>query len=111
MPGVAQSTWFRNLNDTAQVVMPGVGHIKKVLVVNSVATAAFLQFFDQATNLITLGTTRPRHVIQVAANNAWSEEWFEMGDPYYTSCVVYATTSAEGNTGVANGVFLQAWIN
>ena len=112
-----QSTHFRNLNDTGQNVSNGRCHIVKFIVTNSIAAAtAFVQIFNVAAASVTLGTTVPLFVIHVPAASATVGGTVEIGFElpgllFETRCSVFGTTTAEGSTGTADGLFLQAFVN
>lgn len=112
MPTPRGATHLRNLNDTGQNVTAGKAHVKKIIATNSSAAIAYLQFFDAAAANVVLGTTVPRWIVPIAATGGYADvEWFDMGDQYDTRASVFSTTTPEGLTGSASGVFLQAWIN
>ena len=103
---------FRNLNDTGQNISNGICNILKFVVVNTTAATAFVQIFNAAAANVVLGTTVPMFVIVVPITTGVVDMEFDSPGLYITTrCSAFSTTTAEGSTGSASGVFLQAAIN
>ena len=117
MSDLVATTHFRNLNDTGVNVTNGIARVSKIVITNTVtATTVFVQLFDTAAASVTLGTTRPAitvHVSGAAATVGGTVTLDFEGDPWsiQTRLSAFATTTAEGNTGAAAGVFLSAFVN
>lgn len=106
-----RSTHFQGLNDTGQnicLVRCGIG---KLSAYNTSGATAFLQFFDALAANVVLGTTKPLFVIVLVANVGYENVDFYPPTVFSTACSVFSTTTAEGSTGSAAGVFAQAWVN
>ena len=108
---------FRNLNSTGVNVTNGVSRITKLEMTNSIvpAATAFVQFFDIEVSAVVLGTTVPAlvaHIPAAAAAVPGSASIDFSTDPWTirTRLSAFGTTTAEGNTGVASGIFLAAWV-
>ena len=117
MTDLAGAAHFRNLNSTGINVTNGISRITKLEVTNSIvpAATAFVQFFDVAVSAVVLGTTRPAVVAHIPAATASVPGMAVLnfvGDPWTirTRLSAFGTTTAEGNTGVASGIFLAAWV-
>ena len=101
---------LRNLNATGQNVTAGENHILKFYAINVSGSAAFVQLFDLAAGSVTLGTTIPLISMPVAATAGSAELPFDFpGLHFQIRCSAFATTTADGSTGSASGVFLQAF--
>ena len=84
----------------------------KFILVNNQGATAFIQIFDLAAASVTLGTTRPLIQIPLAATTGFVELDFSFpGLLFTTRCSIFSTTTTEGSTGSADGVFAQATIN
>lgn len=112
MSEAISSTHVRNLDENGANISNGRCHIAKILAVNTTGAAAFIQVFNAAVASVTLGTTRPLFVIPLAATTGF--EFLDFNEPglyFDTRCSAFSTTTAEGSTGSADGVFLQAFVN
>lgn len=112
----SQTTHFRNLNGTGQNVTAGTARVSHLTITNAISPAAtaFVQFFDLAAADVVLGTTRPILVVHVpaaaAAVNGTLDIDFGHTWLILTRLSVFGTTTAEGSTGTADGVFLQVTV-
>lgn len=104
------STHVRNLDETVVNVSAGACHVTDIVAANTTGAAAFVQVFDLAAADVTLGTTRPLFVIALAATTGWQHLSFSEGVVFDTRFSAASTTAAEGSTGSADGVFVQAWV-
>lgn len=105
-----QAGHFRNLDETAQGPQYRVG-VGKIICYNTQGATAFIQFHDRLSPNVTLGTTIPMFAILLPATTGFVEIDFSPPLMFDTACTMYSTTSAEGNTGSADGVFLQLFVN
>ena len=110
MAGPQAVTHLRNLNDTGQNVTAGIARITHIHAINTSGATAFVQVFDLAVASVTLGTTRPLISIPLAATTGIQSISFSPAIGFMTRVSVFSTTTVEGSTGSADGVYLQAWI-
>jgi hypothetical protein len=105
------ATHIRNLDENGANVTAGRATVGKIYAANTSGAAAFVQIFDRAVADVVLGTTVPRYVFPLAATTGHFELNFDYpGEFFETRLSAFSTTTAEGNTGSADGVFLQAWV-
>lgn len=112
MQALGTSGQFRNLSEVGQNFSNGTATVGKLIFVNTTGAAAFIQIFDAAAASVTIGTTRPLFSLPLAATTGYVELHFDYpGYNFSTRLSVFSTTTAEGSTGSASGVFGQgfAW--
>ena len=102
---------IRNLKDTVTNVTNGVSELTLIIVTNTSSALTFLQVFDAAAADVTLGTTRPVFSAPVANNTMETLYFGPLGWYIGTRFSAAATTTVEGSTGAADGVFLQVFVN
>ena len=98
-----------DFNVTSNAVRQAVGtrcHINTVTWHNDDSAARFMQIFNALSANITVGTTTPDMVLQMAAD---SSETFDFGDQEYSTGFSYAiTTTATGNsTGTSSWISIS----
>lgn len=112
MSSPVRSTHFQNLAGTVTNITNGRCEIVEITAVNTSGAVAFIQIFDLAAADVVLGTTVPMFVIPVAATSGFEVVYFGVNGWYVeTRLSAASTTTAEGSTGSASGVFLQAFVN
>ena len=103
---------FRNLNDTGQNISNGVCNIYGLFISNTSAGTAFVQIFDLPVASVVLGTTVPMLVVVVPITTGFVNLNFWDPGLFITNRLsAFSTTTAEGLTGSANGVFLNGIVN
>lgn len=110
------NTHVRNLNATGQNVTTGPVRVSGFVITNAISpvATAFVQIFNAAAANVTLGTTVPLMSIHVAgaAIAVGGTLVVALVTPMFfdTALSVFGTTTAEGNAGTADGVFVQVWV-
>lgn len=104
-----QSTHIRNLKDTVVNVSNGECWVAHIHVVNASGAVAWVQIFDAAAANVTLNTTRPMFSIPLAATSGVESISFSPPIKFNTRFSAASTTTPDGGTGSADGVFMQAW--
>lgn len=106
-----QGTHFRNLNDTGQNISNGEVAISHLIAYNTSGATAYIQLFNAAAANVTLGTTRPLFTVALPATTGWKDIQFSPPLRFPTRLSAFSTTTPEGLTGSAAGVFLQVMVN
>lgn len=105
-------THVRNLAATVTNISTGCVTISKIIVVNTSGAVAFLQVFPMIASLVTLATTVPCFSLPVAASSGVLDMDFAGDHAVFPNGLSMAsTTTVEGSTGSASGVFLQVFFN
>lgn len=98
------------LSNTATAVKASAGNLHGWAFRNTHTADTFVQWFDLATGSVTLGTTVPRFVTVVPANNGINQEFLPM--PFwFATAITYAGTATRVGSGAptvaieVNGVF------
>jgi hypothetical protein len=104
------TTQFKDLSSAGQNLSLNTVGIGMLIAGNSSGSTAFIQFFDSTAANVTIGTTRPLFVMVIASG---AYDWLEFAPPllFQNAASVFSTTTPEGSTASAAGVFLQAFVN
>lgn len=94
---------FNVVSNAVRQVSANRCHIAEIVIHNDDSAARFLQMFNALSANITVGTTTPDFVAQIAADSTIS---LNMGGQLFATGFSYAvTTTATGNTGPTS-----AWV-
>ena len=102
---------IRNLNATVINATNGVSETTLIVATNTSGVLTFIQVFDAVAADVTLGTTRPVLSAPVANNTMETLYFGPIGWYIGTRLSAAATTTVEGSTGAADGVYLQVFVN
>lgn len=92
------STSYGSLTTTPKPIKLAPGQLMRVYAFNTSPTPVFLQLFDTVYSSVTVGTTIPRDIIGIPANNwgGFTHHW--MGDQYYNAISAAVSTTPTGST-------------
>lgn len=94
-------------DNTAQAMKAAAGSLYKLHIINSNASAAYVQLFNVAAGSVTVGTTTPNYVAFVPANGSLTED-FVQGMAFSTAITYACTTTATGSGDPTTGLTVSA---
>jgi len=97
-----------DVDNTAQSLKTDRGCLKKLHVVNTNNTSAYVQLFNVASGSVTVGTTTPDYVLFVPAEGAVIEDFSGCAMSFDIAITYAATTTATGSIDPTAGLILSA---